>query len=119
MHRLERDLERHISATYLAERDTLKAERDSVKDALERYNPEVINRQEELRNIDAQLQRETDVEKLHRPALSCPLRGDPLTRMRQGLTYLGVRHGPDSHLRGRRNVPGTVPAILGLVDDAP
>ncbi|KAI1788518.1 hypothetical protein LXA43DRAFT_636520 [Ganoderma leucocontextum] len=89
--RLERDLERSLSERSLAERDSVKA-------ALERYNPEVINRQEELCNIDAQLQREADIEKLRRPALSCPLRGDPLTRMRQGLTYLGVRRGPNSHL---------------------
>ncbi|KAM5545055.1 hypothetical protein V8D89_001166 [Ganoderma adspersum] len=89
--RVERDLERDLSARYLEELD-------SVKDAIERYNPEVINRQEELCNIEALLEREATIEKLSRPALSCPLHGDPVTRMRQGLSYLGVRRGPDSHL---------------------
>ena len=89
--KLQHTLERGLSARYLAELD-------SVKDAVERYNPEVINRQEELCNIEAQLEREANAEMLSRPALSCPLRGDPLTRMRQGLSYLGVRRGPESHL---------------------
>ncbi|PIL32806.1 hypothetical protein GSI_04923 [Ganoderma sinense ZZ0214-1] len=89
--RMQHDLERGLAARYLAELESVKA-------AIERYNPEVINRQEELCNIEAQLEREADIEKLPRPTLSCPLRGDPLTRMRQGLSYLGVRRGPDSHL---------------------
>lgn len=106
----------------------------------------MINRQEELCDVEALLAREANVniEQLSRPALrlNCPLRGDALTRMRQGLSYLGVRRGPDSHLvDGQARVSaslcgdgpgvrkalglrltmtaGAVPGILGLADDAP
>ena len=69
---------------------------------MERYNPEVINRQEDLCDVEALLAREANpnIEQLSRPALtgSCPLRGDPFARMRHGLSYLGVRRGPDEHL---------------------
>ena len=92
--RRERDALLQVSATMKKERDAYLAERNEMKAVIAKYNPEVINRQEELLLLN---EPPTGAD-LRNPPVTLDPSPDPMMRMRQGLCYLGVRRGPRSHL---------------------
>ncbi|KAI0710325.1 hypothetical protein C8T65DRAFT_648580 [Cerioporus squamosus] len=72
-----------------------KAEKDEIEAHVKQYNPEIIERQEELLVSPGPPQGIHALPPNPSPSFDTSV---PMLRMRQGLTNLGVRRGPTSHV---------------------